>query len=159
MFSILLGVAIFAILALGETFPLIVNGMYLSIGSIASLSVMVASYSMVVLGLKGYYAILICLSIGVTIGLINGLLIVKLKIPDLLTTLGMMFLIQGFQLIQSAGCLIGNGVTLADGTIAKGVFDESFKVLGQGRVFSVMPIPVIFILIIGVIVFYHTFFN
>lgn len=153
LLSILLGLTIYAILALGETFPLIVNGMDLSIGAIASLSVMVSSYCMVILELKGYYAIIICLLMGAMIGLINGLLIVKLKIPDLLTTLGMMFLVQGLQLIPSAGRSIGNGMSLPNGETAKGVFDEGFKFLGQGRLFDVIPIPVAFMFIIAVIVF------
>lgn len=153
LLSILLGLTIYAILALGETFPLIVNGMDLSIGAIASLSVMVSSYCMVILELKGYYAIIICLFMGATIGLINGLLIVKLKIPDLLTTLGMMFLVQGLQLIPSAGRSIGNGMSLPNGETAKGVFDEGFKFLGQGRLFDIIPIPVAFMFIIAVIVF------
>lgn len=153
LLSILLGLTIYAILALGETFPLIVNGMDLSIGAIASLSVMVSSYCMVILELKGYYAIIICLLMGATIGLINGLLIVKLKIPDLLTTLGMMFLVQGLQLIPSAGRSIGNGMSLPNGETAKGVFDEGFKFLGQGRLFEIIPIPVAFMFIIAVIVF------
>ena len=153
LFSILLGITIYAILALGETFPLIVNGMDLSIGSVASLSVMVSSYCMVILELKGYYAIIICLLMGAAIGLINGLLIVKLKIPDLLTTLGMMFLVQGLQLIPSAGRSIGNGMTLPNGETAKGVFDEGFKFLGQGRLFDTIPVPVAFMFIIAIIVF------
>lgn len=153
LLSILLGITIYAILALGETFPLIVNGMDLSIGAVASLSVMISSYCMVILELKGYYAIIICLFIGASIGLINGLLIVKLKIPDLLTTLGMMFLVQGLQLIPSAGRSIGNGMTLPNGDTAKGVFDEGFKFLGQGRLFDLIPVPVAFMLIIAVIVF------
>lgn len=153
LFSILLGITIYAILALGETFPLIVNGMDLSIGAVASLSVMVSSYCMVILELKGYYAIIICLLMGAAIGLINGLLIVKLKIPDLLTTLGMMFLVQGLQLIPSAGRSIGNGMTLPNGETAKGVFDEGFKFLGQGRFFDTIPVPVAFMFIIAIIVF------
>ena len=153
LFSILLGITIYAILALGETFPLIVNGMDLSIGAVASLSVMVSSYCMVILELKGHYAIIICLLMGATIGLINGLLIVKLKIPDLLTTLGMMFLVQGLQLIPSAGRSIGNGMTLPNGETAKGVFDEGFKFLGQGRLFDTIPVPVAFMFIIAIIVF------
>lgn len=153
LFSILLGITIYAILALGETFPLIVNGMDLSIGAVASLSVMVSSYCMVILELSGYYAIIICLCMGAAIGLINGLLIVKLKIPDLLTTLGMMFLVQGLQLIPSAGRSIGNGMTLPNGETAKGVFDEGFKFLGQGRLFDIIPVPVAFMFIIAIIVF------
>ena len=153
LFSILLGVTVYAILALGETFPLVINGMDLSIGSTAALSVMIASFAMVVLRLPGPYAFLICIALGALVGLCNGILIVKLRIPDLLTTLGTMFLIQGLQLIPSAGRSIGNGMVLASGETAMGVFDPDFKFLGQGRLFGVLPVPVIFMLFIAIVVF------
>ena len=40
LFSILLGVTVYGILALGVTFPLVIDGLDLSIGSVAALSVM-----------------------------------------------------------------------------------------------------------------------
>ncbi len=153
LFSILLGVTVYAILALGETFPLVINGMDLSIGAIAALSVMLASYCMVVLGLPGYWAFVICIVVGSLVGLANGLLIVKLRIPDLLTTLGMMFLVQGLQLVPSGGRSIGNGMVLPSGETATGVFDPRFKFLGQGRILDVLPVPVVFMLLIAVVVF------
>jgi simple sugar transport system permease protein len=153
LFSILLGVTVYAILALGETFPLVINGMDLSIGAIAALSVMLASYCMVVLGLNGVWAFVICIVIGALVGLANGLLIVKLRIPDLLTTLGMMFLVQGLQLVPSGGRSIGNGMVLPSGDTANGVFDPRFKFLGQGRILEVLPVPVVFMLLIAVVVF------
>lgn len=153
LFSILLGVTVYAILALGETFPLVINGMDLSIGAIAALSVMVASYCMVVLGLSGFWAFLICIALGALVGLANGLLIVRLRIPDLLTTLGMMFLIQGLQLVPSGGRSIGNGMILPDGETATGVFDPRFKFLGQGRILESLPVPVVFMILLAVLVF------
>jgi len=153
LFSILLGVTVYAILALGETFPLVINGMDLSIGAIAALSVMLASYCMVVLGLSGFWAFVICMVIGALVGLINGLLIVRLRIPDLLTTLGMMFLVQGLQLVPSGGRSIGNGMVLPSGDTATGVFDPRFKFLGQGRILEVLPVPVVFMVLIAVVVF------
>ncbi len=90
-FSILLGIAIYGILALGVTFTLVVDGLDLSIGSVAALSVMISSYCMVVLEQGAVISVIICLLLGALVGLLNGLLIVKMKIPDLLTTLGMMF--------------------------------------------------------------------
>jgi simple sugar transport system permease protein len=153
LFSILLGVTVYAILALGETFPLVINGMDLSIGATSALSVMIASYCMVVLELPGIWALLICVALGALIGLCNGLLIVKVKIPDLLTTLGMMFLVQGVQLIPSGGRSIGNGIVLTNGETAKGVFDPAFKFLGQGRLFGLIPVPVLFMFVIAIIVF------
>lgn len=153
LFSILLGVTIYGILALGVTFTLVIDGFDLSVGATAAMSVMMASYSMVVLELSGVAALLVCLIIGALIGLVNGLLIVKVKIPDLLATLGMMFLIQGLQLIPSGGRSIGTGMMLPDGEEAMGSFSEDFLYLGQGRIFDLIPTPVVFMLLIGIVVY------
>ena len=96
---------------------------------------------------------IICLLLGALVGLLNGLLIVKMKIPDLLTTLGTMFLIQGLQLIPSAGRTISEGMLMEDGEEALGFFDPSFLYLGQGRLFGVIPIPVIVMLVIALLVY------
>ena len=154
MFSILLGITIVGILALGVTFTLIVDGFDLSIGSTAAISVMISSYVMVVLNLDYIAAIVIVLVLGFTIGLVNGLLIVKAKIPDLLATLGIMFLIQGLQLIPSAGMSIGTGMMLADGTEAEGEFAEQFLFLGQGRIFDMIPVPVIVFAILAIVAYF-----
>lgn len=153
LFSILLGVTIYGILALGVTFTLVTDGLDLSVGSTAAMSVMMASYCMVVLELSGISALVICVLIGAFIGLMNGLLIVKVKIPDLLATLGTMFLIQGLQLIPSGGRSIGTGMMLPDGEEAMGEFSEGFLYLGQGRAFDLIPIPVIFMLVLALIVY------
>ncbi len=154
MFSILLGVTIVGILAIGVTFTLIIDGFDLSIGSTAAICVMISSYVMVVLNLNYIYAILISILLGVCIGLVNGLLIVKAKIPDLLATLGMMFLIQGLQLIPSAGMSIGTGMILADGTETEGEFAQQFLYLGQGRAFGLIPIPVIVFLLLAIVAYF-----
>jgi simple sugar transport system permease protein len=153
LFSILLGVTIYGILALGVTFTLVIDGLDLSVGSTAAMSVMMASYTMVVLDMSGWVAVLVCLIIGAGIGLLNGLLIVKVKIPDLLATLGMMFLVQGLQLIPSGGRSIGTGMMLANGDEAEGMFSESFLFLGQGRLFDLIPIPVICMVVLAIIVY------
>jgi len=153
LFSILLGVTIYAILALGVTITLATDGLDLSVGSTAAMSVMMASYSMVVLELSGIAAVVICLTIGALIGLFNGLLIVKIKVPDLLATLGTMFLIQGLQLIPSEGRSIGTGMMLPDGEEAMGQFSEGFLFLGQGRVFDLIPTPVIFMLLLAFVIY------
>ncbi len=154
MFSILLGITIVGILAIGVTFTLIIDGFDLSIGSTAAISVMISSYVMVVLNLNYLYAILLSVLLGFLIGLVNGLLIVKAKIPDLLATLGMMFLIQGLQLIPSAGMSIGTGMMLADGTEAEGEFAQEFLFLGQGRLFDLIPIPVIAFAVVAIIAYF-----
>ena len=154
MFSILLGITIVGILAIGVTFTLIVDGFDLSIGSTAAISVMISSYVMVVLNMHYLVAIAVAITLGFLIGLTNGLLIVKAKIPDLLATLGMMFLIQGLQLIPSAGMSIGTGMMMPDGTEAEGEFARQFLYLGQGRLFGLIPIPVIAFALLAVIAYF-----
>ncbi len=153
LFSILLGVTVYGILALGVTFPLVIDGLDLSIGSVAALSVMISAYMMVVLETSGLAAIIACLSLGAFIGLINGILIVRVKIPDLLATLGMMFLVQGLQLIPSGGRSIGRGAVLAGGVTARGEFADYFLFLGQGRILGIVPTAVAIMLVVAVLVF------
>lgn len=154
MFSILLGITIVGILAIGVTFTLIVDGFDLSIGATAAICVMVSSYVMVVLDLNYIFAIIFSLLCGITIGLINGILIVKAKIPDLLATLGMMFLIQGLQLIPTAGMSIGTGMMLANGMEAEGEFAQEFLYLGQGRLWDLVPIPVIIFALLAIVAYF-----
>ena len=153
LFNILLSVCIFGTMALGETFVLVIDGMDLSIGSTAALSVMIAAYCMVVLEMNGFVTVLICLALGLFIGFINGFLIVKVKIPPLLASLGMMFLVQGLQLIPSGGRSIGKGAILGNGKEAMGQFSEGFKSLGQGRIGGIIPIPVLIMVLVAVFVF------
>jgi len=108
-------VAITGILALGVTFTLVVDGFDLSIGSTATSALMLSAYVMVVLEMGAVVAVLACLLMGAVIGLINGLLIVKTKVPDLLATLGMMFLLIGLQRIPTEGRSIATGMTLPGG--------------------------------------------
>jgi len=152
-FSILLGVAVVAILALGVTFTLVIDGLDLSVGSTAAMTVMMSSYCMVVLEWSGPVTIVACLLIGALIGLVNGLLIVHVGIPDLLATLGTMFLIMGLQLIPSGGRSIGTGMLLPDGTEAAGAFSQGFLFLGQGRLFGMIPMPVLFMLALAVLIY------
>lgn len=153
LFSILLGSTVYGILALGVTFPLVIDGLDLSIGAVAALSVMISAYMMVVLEINGVVTIITCLLLGAFIGLINGLLIVRVKIPDLLATLGMMFLVQGFQLIPSGGRSIGRGAVLEGGVTARGQFADYFLFLGQGRIFGIVPMAVAIMVVVAILVF------
>ena len=85
-------VAITGILALGVTCTLVVDGFDLSIGSVATSSLMMSAYMLVILEQSAFVAIVACLLMGAFVGLINGLLIVKMKVPDLLATLGICLL-------------------------------------------------------------------
>ncbi|WP_069300508.1 ABC transporter permease [Neptunicoccus sediminis] len=148
---ILQSVAITGILALGVTCTLVVDGFDLSIGSVATTSLMLSAYAMVILEMSAFSAVMLCLLMGAVVGLINGLLIVKFKVPDLLATLGMMFLLIGLQRIPTQGNSIATGMKLPDGSVAEGAFSQAFLWLGRHRfdlvVERLVPVPVVIFLI------------
>jgi len=149
-------VAITGILALGVTCTLVVGGFDLSIGSVATSSMMLSAYVMVVLEQSAGIAIVACLVMGAVIGVFNGILIVKFKVPDLLATLGMMFLLIGLQRIPTEGRSISTGMTLPSGETANGTFSPFFLAMGRHRfdvvLENLVPISVVFLIVIGVLV-------
>jgi simple sugar transport system permease protein len=153
---ILQSVAITGILALGVTATLVVDGFDLSIGAVATSSLMLSAYVMVIWEMGAVAAVVLCLAMGAVVGLINGLLIVKMKVPDLLATLGMMFLLVGLQRIPTEGNSISTGMVLSDGTNATGSFSEGFLMLGRHRIDFILPdlvpLSVVFLILIAVLV-------
>lgn len=149
-------VAITGILALGVTATLVVGGFDLSIGSVATSALMLSAYVMVVLELPAGVAVLACLVMGALVGLVNGILIVRFRVPDLLATLGMMFLLIGLQRIPTEGRSISTGMTLPGGATAEGTFSQAFLWLGRHRFDFVLerliPVPVVMFLIVGLCV-------
>ncbi len=145
-------VAITGILALGVTCTLVVGGFDLSIGAVATSALMLSAYVMVIWDLGTVPAVILCLAMGAGVGLINGLLIVKMKVPDLLATLGMMFLLVGLQRIPTEGNSISTGMALADGSSATGTFSAAFLMLGRYRIGDLVPLSVVFLLVIALLV-------
>lgn len=143
LFIILQSVSIVALLALGVTLTMAVGGLDLSIGAVAAMSLMIASYVMVVLDWGPLPAITISLAGGALVGLLNGWLIVRMGIPDILATLGSMFLVIGVQLIPTGGRSIAVGMTLPSGEETEGVFSPAFLALGRGRLWDTVPVPVL----------------
>ena len=149
-------VAITGILALGVTCTLVVDGFDLSIGSVATSALMLSAYVMVILEQPAFVAVAACLLMGAVVGLINGLLIVKARVPDLLATLGMMFLLIGLQRVPTEGRSISTGMTLPDGSTAEGTFSAAFLWLGRHRfdflLEKLIPVPVIIFILLGVVI-------
>lgn len=138
-----------AILGLGLTFSMVVGGMDLSIGSTAGLAVQMAAMTMVFYNQVGAMAIGVVLVAGIVVGLANALLIVVLKVPDLLATLGMMFVVQGAKLIPVNGQSISAGMVMSNGQQAPGKFTRDFLLIDRGMVGPV-PLPVVIMLVLAV---------
>jgi simple sugar transport system permease protein len=154
--DILRSISIVTLVAIGVTFSLIVDGFDLSVGSTVSLTTVVVATLMVWFELPLWTVIIIPILLGASIGLFNSFLIVKVRIPDLLATLGTMYIVSGLHRTYTKGYSIYNEMPLADGTTASGSFSESFLFIGQGRIIGI-PVPVI-LMVLSVIVV-HIFLN
>jgi ribose transport system permease protein len=90
-----------ALAALGETFVMIAGGIDLSIGALMSLTSVVAA--MYLNGADGRLpmAIVICIGIGVATGLVNGFIVVFLRVQPIIATLGTLSILEGLTLLRT----------------------------------------------------------
>ncbi len=143
--NILRSIAIVTVIGIAVSVSLVVGGFDLSVGSTASLANVLVMSMFVWYGLSPVAAITVTLLLCLLVGLFNAFLITVLKIPDMLATLGSLFIVQGVAMTWSRGGSITENMVLPDGNIAEGVIPPSFSVLGQ------IPVIVIIMLIVTVI--------
>lgn len=151
IFSMLKYSAALAIAGLGVTVTMVVGGLDLSVGASAGMSVTLSAMTMVMWNQSGKTAIIVVLLAGAAVGLANAFLIVVLRIPDLLATLGMMFVIQGLKLVPVKGQSVSSGMRLRDGSVAEGSFTDGFLDIDRGKIGPV-PYPVIGFVVLTILV-------
>ena len=138
LFSMLKLTSVVAIVGSGVTFTMVVGGLDLSVGSVAGLAVTVSAMMMVIYNLTGLFSGFAVLIAGAVVGLLNAILIVWMKIPDLLATLVMMFIIMGLKLLPVDGQSVSSRMILRDVTVAPGKFTDWFLQIDR---FMVGPVP------------------
>ena len=119
---------------------LMISGNFdLSIGSVLALTgVMSAKFAS--MGVPVWTSIIVAIAIGCLVGTINGVLVVKLKIPSIIATLGMLYVARGLAFILIGGQTVILGIP------------KSFEFLGRGFI-GPIPFP-IFVFTIVVAIFY-----
>ncbi|MFP4374829.1 MAG: ABC transporter permease [Spirochaetaceae bacterium] len=100
--NLLLQATVNAIIAAGMTLVILTAGIDLSVGSVLALTAVVTA-DVLQMGVPVPLAMLVGLALGAAVGLVNGLLITKGRIPPFITTLGMMTLARGLALSYSGG--------------------------------------------------------
>jgi len=127
---ILLDAALYMPMAMAMTFVITQRGIDLSIGSIAALSAIAMAFLIKQYGFPAWLAVPIAISLGGLMGLINGLVITKFRVPDLIGTLAMDLVYRGLALV------IAKGLVLAR-------FPDLITDIGRGQIPGFIPIPVI----------------
>jgi ribose transport system permease protein len=101
--AILNVVSFVGIIAIGQTILLVAGEFDLSVGSVAGLSAVIAAKLMTAAALPVAVAVVGGVGTGALVGLVNGLIVVKLRIPAFIQTLGMLFIGQGLIQVVTGG--------------------------------------------------------
>jgi len=99
--DILLAAAVTGVLAIGATFVITTGGIDLSVGTVMTLSAVMAAQTMTVWHLPVLFGVLAALATGAVCGLVNGVLIAKLNLPPFIATLGTFYVARGLALVIS----------------------------------------------------------
>ncbi|WP_051372972.1 ABC transporter permease [Clostridium sp. Ade.TY] len=136
--TIALQTAVIGIMAIGVTFVIITSGIDLSLGAIIALSGVSAGL-FISKGMGVLVAVVLAILVGMLFGSVNGLLIGKFNLPPFIATLGSMMMARGLTLVL---------------TNAKPVYFDlapNFATISQGKLFGVIPYPVIYLIILAII--------
>jgi ribose transport system permease protein len=132
----LIAASITAVTGLGMTFAIAMGGFDLSVGSVQVLT------AITVAGLLSAVdpplAILGALLTGMVLGLVNGALISKLRLPAFVVTFGMMSIVRGIALLVTQGQSV---------MITKHI---EFGLLNNGKILG-LPVPFIIMLLVFVV--------
>jgi simple sugar transport system permease protein len=90
-----------AIIAAGEVLLLVCGEIDLSVGSVYTLAPFLMHYAIDYYSVPPILAVVVVLLIAAFIGLINGMVTVVLRVPSFVTTLGMLFVLNGIMLLTS----------------------------------------------------------
>ncbi len=99
--DILTATAVNGVLATGVTFVIITGGIDLSLGTAMTFASVVMGLVSVNLGLPLPIGLLAAFAAGALVGLTNGFLIAKLKLPPFIATLGMLYVTLGMAQVLS----------------------------------------------------------
>ena len=125
--NILLQASFAGISAAGMTLLIVSGAFDLSVAGLLGLCGVASSELLPSLGVV--FTVIAVLFLGLFLGLLNGLVVTKLRIPAFIATLGMMNIYLALAFIWTQGSRV----------IA--VEDASFKFLGTGTLFGFLPIP------------------
>jgi rhamnose transport system permease protein len=96
--DLLVGAAIIGIMAVGESFVIVMRHVDLSVGSTLGLAAYCAASVVKGQHHGGVFVVLyVGLGVGLIVGIVNGLLVSLLKLPALVVTLGTLYIVQGIQ--------------------------------------------------------------
>jgi ribose/xylose/arabinose/galactoside ABC-type transport system permease subunit len=127
------------IVAVGQTLAILTGGIDLSVASVMALMSVLASHWMNGEDRLALPVSLLALAVAAAIGLANGLMVTKLKIPAFIATLGMVLMVQGARFVYTGGT-------------PKGSIPEVLEFIGGGMVGPVPAAVIVWVAMVAVFV-------
>ncbi|WP_196804165.1 ABC transporter permease [Marmoricola sp. URHB0036] len=101
-----------AIAALGSLIPLVCNEWDLSIGATAGLSSVFVAVALTN-GTSPFLAIALGIGIGLAVGIVNAVLVTRLNVNAVITTLGMSIILAGIISLKTGGVTVAGSIPVA----------------------------------------------
>lgn len=139
LFAVLGNTTFQGMLSLGMVYLLAIREIDLSVGWMFNFSAVVAALLMVA-GVDPWFAMLCGVAFGALLGLVNGLLVISLRLPSIIVTLGTFSMFEGLSLVVNNG----RPITPPGQT-------ASFFTLISAKVFGVLPVVAIVFLSLAVV--------
>ena len=99
--TIVLSTCVNGCLAIGVTFVIITAGIDLSVGPLMTFTAIMSGTALTIWGWPIWLCIIFGVLTGVICGVINGFMVAKMKLPPFITTLTMMMMLKGLNLVIS----------------------------------------------------------
>jgi ribose transport system permease protein len=133
--TVLRQAAIIAIVAIGEHLIVLLGTMDISLPSTLTVGGVLMSALLVNYGVPPLAAAAIVLAAGALIGFLNGVIVTRLRVNPIITTMGMMYILSGLAFVYTKGKTIyGDAIAPID-------------FLARGRLLGV-PVPIIVMLLL-----------
>ena len=105
--DLLVAVAITGLMAVGQTFVIVMRHVDLSVGSTLGLAAYLSASAVKDQTSGGVFTILVVgLVVGIGVGIVNGTLVALLRLPALVVTLGTLYVVQGVTAVIVGGTRI-----------------------------------------------------
>jgi ribose/xylose/arabinose/galactoside ABC-type transport system permease subunit len=142
--TIIIAISTIGIVCIGQTMLLISGTFDISVGSVVGFAGVVLAKLLGVFKIQSNFSsvlmVLLIIAVGLMIGFINGIIVTKVKVNALITTIAMLSIVIGFSMVITKAKYIA-------------ITTPFFIALGNKNLGGLIPIPLI-ILVVLYIVFY-----
>jgi rhamnose transport system permease protein len=135
--QLLSGAALIALLGVGETLVIVTRNVDLSVGSVLGLSAYVVGDMFKYHNVPVWAGFVIGIAVGLVCGAANGFIVAVLRVPSLVVTLGMLYVIRGI-----------DGVIVNGDRIDPGSIPSAFAAAGYKNLLGIPWLAIIVIVVV-----------